>query len=110
MIRRIAVFLSLLMCVAAPAAAQTVTDGRAWLTFGIQNHAKPNSPWRWSVDSIARSREGVSELDVTTFRLTEVYNVNQHLGIGGGYAYVTNYLYNGQNTTENRLFGVVQWS
>jgi hypothetical protein len=62
------------------------------------------------VDSIVRSREGITELDVTSFRPTLIYNVNQHTAVGGGYAYVTNYPVIGPHITEHRFFGVAQWT
>ena len=113
MIRRLASgfwLLAFLVVFAVPAAAQTVTDGRAWVTFTMQGRARQDSPWRWSLDSIARSREGVGELDTATFRPMLTYTVNQHTSVGGGYAFVSSYPVTGGRATEHRVFGVYQWT
>src|SRR5262245_18362065 len=66
--------LFLILISATSAAAQTVYDGRAWLTVSLQGRVSQKTPWRWSFDSIARSRDGITALDTSTFRPMLVYN------------------------------------
>jgi hypothetical protein len=112
MIRRSALSLLLLLLpgTAAPAAAQTITDGRAWLTVTVQGRPGPESPWRWSLDAIARSREGVGELDVTTVRPMLIYAASTRTSVGGGYALVSSYRTSGGVATEHRVFGLIGWT
>jgi hypothetical protein len=109
-IRLIVTCLVLLLTLIRPASAQTITDGRAWATLSLQGRVSPESRWRWSFDSIARSREGVTELDVTTFRPMLSYDVDAHSSVSGGYAYVSTYPVTGGVTTEHRVFGIYTWS
>jgi hypothetical protein len=105
-----AFFLLTLFLIPTPVSAQTVTDGRAWLTVSVQGLLSKDSPWRWSMDSIARSREGVSQIDTASLRPMLIYNLDRHNFIGGGYAFVSTYPVAGGRTTEHRLFGIYQWS
>jgi hypothetical protein len=109
-IRLIVTCLVILFSVIRPASAQTMTDGRAWLTTGLQGHVAPESRWRWSFDSSVRSREGVTALDVTVFRPMLVYNTSQHSSVGGGYAFVSSYPTTGGRTSEHRVFGIYTWT
>lgn len=106
MIRRLVPALLLVVALAHPAHAQTVTDGRAWLTMTLQGHPGKDSPWRWTFDAILRSREGVSELDTRTFRPAVSYALSKHSSVGGGYAFVSTFSAAGGTTTEHRLYGV----
>src|SRR6185503_561056 len=62
MIRR-----ALLCCVvllwAVEARAQTVPDERVWFVLTLQEAGSADSHWRWNLETIIRSREGVSDLD-----------------------------------------------
>jgi len=109
-IRLILTCLVILFTAIRPAAAQTVTDGRAWITVALQGRVAKESPWRWSFDSIARSREGISTLDTTTFRPMLVFTANSHSSFGGGYAYVSTHTVAGPITTEHRVFGIYTWT
>src|SRR5262245_25686127 len=108
--RLILTCLVILLTLIRPASAQTITDGRAWLTLSLQGLVSPESRWRWSFDGIARSREGVTELDTATFRPMLVYNADAHSSFGGGYAHVSTYPVTGGVTTEHRVFGIYTWT
>ena len=78
-------------CVCAwpdPAAAQdTITDERVWFTLNLQERGSPDSPWRWTFETIFRSRDGVNELDTFSVRPTVIYSLDKHSSVGGGYAF-----------------------
>lgn len=111
MIRRAALCCLLLglLCPATPASAQMVLDGRVWLTIAFQGRVTQESPWRWSFDAIARSREGVDDLDVTTFRPMLTYT-SARVSVGGGYTIVSTYRTSGGVATEHRPFGLLGWA
>ena len=95
------------VCVAArPAAAQdTLTDERVWFTLSLQERGSPDSPWRWSFETIVRSREGVSELDVFSVRPNVFYAFNRRSSVGAGYAFSPTFPSSGGMTAEHRAYG-----
>lgn len=96
---------------ATPLQAQTVTDERAWFSLPVQGHiGSDESPWRWSMELIVRSREGLSELDSATVRPSVIYNFSSRASAGGGYANVTAFPVTGPNLTEHRWFGNFTWT
>jgi hypothetical protein len=105
MIRRTAILISLLV-IARPAAAQTMTDGRVWFTAFLQGRMSKNSPWRWTFETVLRSRDGLDALDTRTFRPTLIYTLSKHVSAGGGYALVSTFPAAGGVTTEHRAYGV----
>jgi hypothetical protein len=86
----------MLLCFAASAgraSAQTaprdtVVDERVWATFVLQRRADAPGPWRWSLETIVRTRDGVKAIDVASLRPIVNFNINSHSTIGGGYSYV----------------------
>lgn len=113
--RLVAILLSCVFGCAAEAAAQTappptVQDGRLWFVGTVQDRFAKDSKWRWSIENIVRSREGVSELDVYALRGTVQYALTSRSSIGGGYAYAPSYPPSGGATTENRWFQQFAWS
>ena len=95
---RFAVFL-LCVCalvgVANQAAAQspsstTVTDERVWFVLGLQSRTDRPGPWRWAVENILRTRDGVNVIDVAGIRPIVNYVIDKHSTVGGGYAFVVN--------------------
>ena len=90
---------------AAAQSPDTVTDERVWFTLQLQEPGSPDSPWRWTFETVVRSRSGVSELDVVTLRPTVIYAFDRHSSIGGGYAYSTNFPPGGGTTIEQRAYG-----
>jgi len=75
-VRRALRALLLAGCVCAwpdPAAAQdTITDERVWFTLNLQERGSPDSPWRWTFETILRSRDGVDDLDTMSLRPTVI--------------------------------------
>lgn len=95
---------------AADARAQAVVDERVWFVATFQESGSPETPWRWSIDAITRSRNGVSDLDTLTFRPTVIYALNSRSSLGGGYANVTSFPASGGALTEHRIHGQYVWS
>lgn len=95
---------------ASSAAAQTVTDERVWFTTMFSESGKPGSPWRWTMEVITRTREGVSDIDTFGLRPTIIYALNSHSSIGGGYAYVPSFPASGGTTVEQRVYGQYVWT
>jgi hypothetical protein len=89
----------------SPAAAQSVVDDRLWLTVTLQEQGTDDSPWRWSFETILRSRDGVDALDVFTIRPTAIYQIAPKWSLGGGYALAQTFPAPGSRTVEHRLFG-----
>ena len=104
----VSVLLTLLW--ATNARAQTVTDDRVWFTTILQEPGNAGSPWRWSLEVINRSREGVSELDTFGLRFAPMFALNSHSSVGGGYAFVPNFPVTGGTTLEQRVFGQYIWT
>ena len=71
--------------------AQTVTDERAWFVLSLQEPGSPDSPWRWSVETVFRSREGVSALDTFLLRPVVTYALNAHSSVGAGYGFAPSF-------------------
>jgi len=69
---------------AAPAAAQTVTDERVWTTVSMQGRLEDDSPWRWASDSMVRSRDGASALDALLQRLILTRDVGRRSSVDSG--------------------------
>src|SRR5690349_6592949 len=97
MIRRF-LFLCILLGVAVDARAQTVVDERVWFTVSLQETGTPTSPWRWSLESFVRSREGVSEVDVVGIRPTLIYALTSRSSVGVGYAFTPSFPVSGGTT------------
>jgi hypothetical protein len=91
---------------AAPAAAQdTITDERVWFTLSLQDRASSNERWLWTVETILRSREGVSELDVFSLRPILAFKLASHSSVAGGYSLNPSFPASGGTTLEQRAFG-----
>ena len=109
MIRKL-LFVCVFFLFATDARAQTVTDERAWFTLTMQEPGNAGSPWRWTVETYFRSRNGVDEMDSMGLRPTLTYAVTPHWSVGGGYAYVPLFSTTGGTLLENRGFGQISWS
>lgn len=101
----------LLLLAASDLQAQTVTDERVWFSLPVQGHiGSDESPWRWSMELIVRSRDGVDTLDTATVRPSVIYNLSSRASVGGGYANVTGFPPVGETLTEHRWFGNFTWT
>jgi hypothetical protein len=91
--------------------AQTVTDERVWFSLPVQGHiGSDESPWRWSMEAILRSRDGLGTLDTATVRPSLIYNFSSRASAGGGYAMATAFPATGGALTEHRWFGQFTWN
>jgi len=91
--------------------AQTVTDERVWFSLPVQGHiGSEESLWRWSMETVMRSRNGIDELDTLTLRPSVTYNVTSRASVSGGYALVTGFPVTGGTLTEHRVHGQFVWT
>jgi hypothetical protein len=102
---------ALVLLVIAPtvAAAQTITDERLWVAVSAQDRLGATSDWRWFVDVIARSRNGVDDLDATALRGAIGVDLSSHTSVAAGYAAAQSYPSSGGVTLEHRIFAQAQW-
>lgn len=105
------ILFSTLAGAAGRAHAQTVTDERVWFLLPVQGRLGPStSDWRWSMETIMRSRDGLDELDTVTLRPSVTCNVTSRASVGGGYALVTGFPPAGGTLTEHRIHGQFVWT
>lgn len=90
---------------AAAAAQDTITDERVWFTLNLQERGSPDSPWRWTFETIVRSRDGVNEVDTLSLRPTVIYSLDKHSSVGGGYALAPMFPAAGGAIIEQRAYG-----
>lgn len=82
-----------------------MTDERVWFTLNLQERGSPDSPWRWTFETIVRSRDGVSEVDTLSLRPTVIYHLDKHSSVGGGYAFAPMFPASGGVLIEQRAYG-----
>ncbi len=91
--------------------AQTITDERVWFSLPVQGHiGSDESPWRWSMELILRSRDGLDTLDSATVRPSVIYAFSSRASVQGGYANATAFPVTGEALTEHRWFGNFTWN
>src|SRR5262245_46447086 len=110
LLTRIALLVCALTALPAVAGAQTLTDERVWFTLNLQEQGSPDSPWKWTMETILRSRERLSSLDVLSLRPTVIYSLDKHSSIGAGYAFAPSFPPAGGATVEHRLYGQYIWT
>ena len=112
MSRRFACAVTLLTLALAPipADAQTITDERIWLGLILQERAGTESPWRWSVESLLRTRDGASTVDVVSVRPVVGYDVTSRSSLWVGYAWSPSFPPSGGTSIEQRLYQQYIWS
>jgi hypothetical protein len=94
--------------VAAAANGQTAPDGRVWAAFTVQGPVSNDGRWRWTSDSLVRSRDGASTLDFLGERIMLTRDVSPHVSVGFGYAYGAGFP-SGGSLREHRLVQQVSW-
>jgi len=105
--------LAVVLCLsglAATASAQAVVDHRVWALTTLAGPIGQNTPWRWSVDWIVRSHNGIQELDTAAVRPYVVYALDKHSSVGGGYAFAPQYPASGGTVNEHRIFEQYIWT
>jgi hypothetical protein len=107
---RLVAVLAFIVLAAMPRVAQgqTITDQRVWTTVSVQQPFGGTS-WRWFGDVIARSRDGLDDLDTTAFRGGISRDLTATTALGGGFAASQSYPAVGGVAVERRLFGQFQW-
>jgi hypothetical protein len=98
-----------LFAAAAPAAGQLITDQRVWTALSLQGRAAEASPWRWSIDSQLRTRDGVRAVDVFTLRFGIGRDLTDRSNLGAGYGNTTTFPIVGELITEHRAFQQYLW-
>jgi Protein of unknown function (DUF2490) len=95
---------------AVPASGQVITDGRIWTGVGFQGRLAERSPWRWSLESQVRTRDGVHAVDVFLIRFWLGRDLTSRSNVGGGYTNSTTFPVIGEPLTEHRAFQQVVWT
>lgn len=99
-----------LLCVAEPATAQTVTDERVWWNLTAQERAGTPSPWRWYFELQGRMRNGVDALDQLLVRPAVGRDLTARSSLWLGYGYTPSYPEVGDVLTENRVWQQYLWA
>ena len=108
---RVPAFCAVLMLgLAAPVPAQTVTDGRVWTGFAAQGSTGTGSAGRWFVDSQFRLRDGVETVDLVSLRGTLARDLPSGFSVGGGYGLAAGFPSGGGTQVEHRLHQQLVWS
>lgn len=97
-------------CWAAPASAQTITDGRTWWSVTVQEKAGTASPWRWYFEIQGRHRDGVEALDQLLVRPAVGYDLTNRSSVWFGYGYTPSFPPTGDTLVENRTWQQYLWT
>ena len=95
--------------VAAPAAGQTASDDGVWTALSLRGQVSAESAWRWSADTLVRSRDGVRTLDLALGHVMVMREVGWRIGAGLGYGLVAGFR-NDDVLLEHRLTQLVTWT
>lgn len=101
---------SILFGAAPRAPAQTAVDGRVWVGVTLQERSGTTSPWRWSVETQLRTRDGLDAVDVFTVRPSIGYDLTRRSSVWLGYAESPSFPAAGGVRQEHRLFEQYVWS
>jgi len=104
------VFIIVVLVAAVPASGQVSTDGRVWTGVGFQGRLAERSPWRWSLESQVRTRDGVHAVDVFLIRFAMGRDLTSRSHVGGGYTNSTMFPIAGEALTEHRAFQQYIWT
>lgn len=94
--------------VAGPAMAQTTTDEGVWASASMQGKVSADSAWRWSADTLVRSRDGAETLDFLAGGLTLTRDVTRRTSVGAGYLFAAGFADSGP-LFEHRFLQQVAW-
>jgi hypothetical protein len=95
---------------AAPAWGQTVSDERVWVAFTAQGRMGAASPWRWTIESLIRTRDVVDAVDVFVARAIAGYDLTPRSSVWAGYANSSSFPAGSSAQTEHRFFQQYLWS
>ena len=94
---------------AEPALGQTTTDERVWTAVSVQGRVGTDSPWRWTSESLVRSRDGGSTLDFLAEQVMVTRSLTRQTAVGIGYAYLWAFPQNG-SLREHRFVQQYTWT
>ena len=94
---------------AAPAAGQAPTEPRIWTNVQTQGRFEASSAWRWTSDSIMRTRDGAGALDFLAERIVVTRELTRRSSVGVGYAYGAGFPDAG-SLREHRFVQQYAWS
>jgi Protein of unknown function (DUF2490) len=106
----LAVLFGLFVGAPAPVAAQAIADGRTWWNATVQERAGTSSPWRWSFDVQARTRDGVEALDQLVVRPAVGFDLTNRSSVWLGYAYAAGFPPSGDVLHEHRAWQQYSWN
>ena len=92
-----------------PAMAQGATDQRVWTTTTIQGRIGDDDNWRWTADSIVRSRDGTRTIDFLAERVMITRTLTPQVSAAFGYAYGAGFPDSG-SLREHRFVQQIAWS
>ena len=91
-----------------PAMAQTTTDEGVWASVSMQGKVSADSAWRWSADTLVRSRDGAGTLDFLAGGLTLTRDVTRRTSVGAGYLFAAGFADSGP-LFEHRFLQQLAW-
>jgi hypothetical protein len=103
-------FVIVVLLAAVPASGQVVNDGRVWTGGVFQGRLAAQSPWRWSLESQVRTRDGVHAVETLVVRFAMTRDLTSRTSVGGGYANSTTFPMIGEALTEHRAFQQYVWT
>lgn len=108
----VALSLAYLLVAFDPASAQTVVDQRVWTTLSVQGRFGPESPWRWSADTLVRFRDVASTLDTGGERVVITRDLTSRSSVGAGYSIAGPFPEGrgGDTAPEHRLIQQYAWA
>lgn len=109
-----ALVLTLVLSGFAPAlaqtpSAQTRSDEAVWTTLSMRGQLTETGSWRWSADTLARSRDGVNTLDFLFEHVMVTRGVGEHATVGLAYAFGAGFLETG-TLLEHRAAQQLTWA
>src|SRR5262245_54894772 len=77
----------LALMVGVPAAAQTDSELRVWTAVSVRGQVSADSPWRWTADSLVRTRGGAGSIDFLGEWVSVSRDLTRRSSVGVGYIY-----------------------
>jgi uncharacterized protein DUF2490 len=94
---------------AATATGETTTDEGVWTAVSLRSWVSADAAWRWTADSLVRSRNGVQTFDFVLGHVMVTREVTPRVGVGFGYGVGAGFPESGA-LREQRLTQQFTWS
>jgi hypothetical protein len=94
---------------AVTATGQTTTDDAVWTVVSLRGRVSADGAWRWTADSLVRSRDGAQTLDFALGHVMLTRDVTPRVGVGFGYGFGAGFPDSGA-LLEHRFAQQVTWS